>query len=98
MSRWKNDIAKVCTRLNANDLPANCPVMEACMCPRVLTLFRASLQTQAELAFNDALETARAADAAAGGTANVDQVNNNGLDHCRHVDHLETGLQEVLTS
>ena len=71
-------------------------IVEACMHPQVVTLFMATLQARIEVRYNDALAVAGEADAAAdAGSANVDGVKTNGINHCCHVDHLEIGFEEI---
>ena len=58
MIRWKKDLEKLCTGLNATTLATMKPIMIACMRPRVETLFEATLLARAEVLYNEALEAA----------------------------------------
>ena len=55
MLRWRKDIDKVGTGVNATDLASKKPIMLACVRPRVASLFKASLTGHATTAFNEAL-------------------------------------------
>ena len=81
MMRWKKDLAKLCTGLNATTLATMKPIMLACVRPRVETLFEATLLARAEVLHNEALAAALLADQAAGDTVASDAVRGNTVDH-----------------
>ena len=96
--RWHKDVIKICLGTNATTLEAREPIMEACMRPGPLNVFRATTRAYAETAYHAALEAAEQQDRTAGDTTASDAVKANGVDHYRHNDHLDVALQEVVTN
>ena len=96
--RWRKDVIKLCIGVNANTRESRQPIMEACMRPGPMNIFTATLRAHAELAYNEAMKTALAADTTAGNTDASDAVRANGIDHYRTDDHLDIGLQEVVAN
>ena len=96
--RWRKDVLRICSGVNATTLQTREPIMEACMRPGPLNTFTATTRAYAETAYQAALEAAEALDATAGNTDASDDVKAHGLDHYRHDDHLDIALQEVVTS
>ena len=81
MVRWRLDVARVCMGLKVTTLATRRPIMEACMRAGPLSAFSAAVQACAKQRYDAALETALAADVAAGNTAASDAVKANGIDH-----------------
>ena len=96
--RWHKDVIKICLGTNATTLEAREPIMEACMRPGPLNIFRATTRAYAETAYHAALEAAEQQDRTAGDTTASDAVKANGVDHYRNNDHLDVALQEVVTN
>ena len=88
---WRGDILglKTCIGLNATTLNSRRPIMEACMRPRVLTIFQHSLSAQAQAACTAALAAAQVTDTANGNHDAANQVCTNGVDHYHVNDHLD---------
>ena len=94
ITRWHREVLKVCIGCNATDLTSHKPIMEACMRPGPLNIFSATLQAYAEVAYQEALKTAKVTDRAAGDTVTSDAIKANGIDHYHTNDHLDAALRD----
>jgi hypothetical protein len=89
MIRWMQDLNRVCQGLNATTIQEKCRIAETLLRDTPLTLFKASIGVQAELAFENELNAA--ADDAA-----IAVIRANGVAHYTHADHFNVALQWVL--
>ena len=95
MMRWRQDTLNVCKGLSVTTLATRRPIMETCMRAGPRAVFDGAMNAQAKVAYLQALNAAKAADATAGGgtTTNQDAVVTNGQAHYETNDMLDAALQ-----
>ena len=100
MMRWRQDTLNVCKGLSVTTLATRRPIMETCMRAGPRAVFDGAMNAQAKVAYLQALNAAKAADATAGGgtTASQDAVVTNGQAHYETNDMLDAALQLVVSN
>ena len=98
MVRWRLDVAKVITGLNISTIEAMQPVHEACMRTGPLASYNTGVLARTEVLFEQAKQTAIAADTARGDglTTAIDGVNAQGRAHYLDCPCLVHGIDCVL--
>ena len=98
MMRWRQDVLKICTGLHVTTLDTRKPIMLALMRAGPVAVFEGALTALAKVDYLTELNKALQDDQAAGDTTASDAVKANGIDHYRDNDHLDVGLQMVVTN
>ena len=98
MMRWRQDVMKLCTGLHVTTLDTRKPIMLALMRAGPVAVFEGALTALAKVDYLTELNKALQDDQAAGDTTASDGVKANGIDHYRDNDHLDVGLQMVVTN